>query len=202
MALPIEANPTLRQNEIIKNAVLFFVQNTEKVGNTKLCKLLYFFDMEVYEETGFTATELTYYAKKRGPVPLRVLTELQGNARPNDTIGLSDVITKERKKTKRTSPDELFYIATRGAVFDSGCFSGFEYDILKKVANKYKTSTGAEMSEETHLEGTAWAQTKEGEELDFELEARLHCSSEKTDNRLYMQNITKEFREALAAGLI
>lgn len=58
--------------ERIQNIALSFVQNTKRVGMTKLCKLFYFFDIDVYKKTAFTATGLEYFAKERGPVPMLV----------------------------------------------------------------------------------------------------------------------------------
>jgi len=69
--------PISFERERIQNLPLYFVQNTKYVSTTKLCKLLYFLDMEVYVQTGFSVTNLQYRAKSRGPVPDVYFSEIE-----------------------------------------------------------------------------------------------------------------------------
>ncbi len=49
-----------RRREKLKNAVLFFDQQDKTVGLTKLMKLLYFVDFELYRDYGQSLTGQSY----------------------------------------------------------------------------------------------------------------------------------------------
>jgi hypothetical protein len=52
---------TYERNKLI-NAIVYFAQNTQHLGKTKLFKLLYLLDFEHFRQTGRSVTGLDYYA--------------------------------------------------------------------------------------------------------------------------------------------
>lgn len=192
-------------NERIQNIALYFVQNTEKVGITKLCKLFYFFDMDTYRQTALTASGLTYYAKKQGPVPMSVWAELQDKKIVGyKYFDLKKVIHREPKRSIRTEQDERYFIAQKNAQFHDEYLARKEINILEEIVKKYKLSTGNEMSEESHLQGTPWEQTwsngeGDGKAIDFDLEAKLYYNTDDMKRRNFLQQAVKEFKAAVEA---
>lgn len=193
------------EKERIQNIALYFVQHSEKVGITKLCKLFYFFDMDVYKDVGFTASGLTYYAKKQGPVPMSVWAELQDKKiEKYKYFDLNKVIRREPKRTSRSGQDERYFIPKRNAEFQSEYLSPKEIKILETIVEKYKNSTGCAMAEESHLLGKPWEQTwadgmGDGRPIDFDLEATLYYDTDDMEYRRRVQKDINEFKVAVAA---
>ncbi len=171
--------------ERVKNTVLFFVLHTKHVGITKLCKLLYFSDIDCYIKTGFKITELEYRAQERGPVPTQIWAELQTEM-PRNAIkyNIQNVVKRERGHSTRAESDEKYFVARKNQHFNSDFFTENELEILQKNADKYKETVGTQMSEESHLEGKPWEQTwnggiGKGKIIDFDLDLGLNSN---TDN--------------------
>ena len=57
-----------RRREKLINAIIYFVQNTNNCGLTKLMKLLNKFEFQIFNQTGTPPIGLKYYAWERGPV--------------------------------------------------------------------------------------------------------------------------------------
>ena len=66
-------------SEKLKNAVIYFLNNTKYCGNTKLAKLLFYLDFEHFKQTGKSVTGLEYKAYKFGPYPQEFMSKLSNN---------------------------------------------------------------------------------------------------------------------------
>ncbi len=135
--------------EKLINAIIFFVQNTEKCGKIKLFKLLYFLDFEHFKATGRSVTGLDYYAWPKGPVP-RALHEEIDNPKPDmaQSIRFGQRAIRQGKQSM-LSVDPLVPFAERN-------FSKREMRLLRDLAEEYRESDAEEMVEVTHLENKPW----------------------------------------------
>lgn len=193
------------QEERVQNAVLFFVERTKNVGITKLCKLLYFADIDNYIKRGKSITGLEYNAQERGPVPHDVFIELQRERAPEDRkYNLKNFIVREKKRAMRAGNDECFFEKRRNKDFAPEYFTQNELKIMQAIADKYRDSLGTEMSEESHMPGRPWELTWDdgkgkGRTIDFNLDLDLNSN---TDNIDRIKNIQKRIaiaQEAIAA---
>lgn len=188
------------EKQRIQNIVLFFVSKTENVGITKLSKLLYFADRKSYIETGFKITDIDYRAQERGPVPIDIWAELQTSAHP--IYDLKKKIKRERPHSVRAGNDETYFVPKLGVTFDDGVFSEYELHIMKKIAQEYKTISGASMSNESHIEGRPWEQTWDsgagkGKIIDFDLDITVYLDTEKITEHKKLQEGAKQSRITL-----
>lgn len=178
----------------MQNAVLFFVERTKNVGITKLCKLLYFADIDNYIKRGRSITGLEYNARERGPVPHDVFIELQKNIPQRyRKYDLKNFIAREHKRSPKAGSDESFFTIKKNKRFDSEYFTLNELDIMNAIAEKYSASLGTEMSEESHMPGKPWEQTwadgaGEGNIIDFNLDLELNSSTDNIDRIKNIQN--------------
>ena len=138
------------------NAVLFFAQNTRFCNNTKLLKLLYHLDFIHFKQTGYPSIGLTYYTYKDGPVPVRFWKEIQHGTVPSDFSGKFKIKIKEGYP--KPSDKEYEFIALTDP--DLSFFTPREREILLDLAQKYKTKSATQISEETHLQRQPWHTTK------------------------------------------
>src|SRR5471030_2891987 len=65
-----------RSREKLINAIIYFADNTNSCGKTKLFKLLYFLDFEHFYQTGRSVTGMEYFAWRMGPVPVALYDEI------------------------------------------------------------------------------------------------------------------------------
>ncbi len=170
------------KRERVQNAVLFFVTNAKNVGMTKLCKLLYFCDLNMHLKQGVAITDLEYQAEKRGPVPMAVYRELNDYLQPEEEgYGLKDFIHREPPRRERAGDDERFFVPNRGRSFDPDFFSKNELDVLNETIERYRDSLGTEMSAESHLAGKPWEltwQNGRGESQKIDLNRGLELNTD------------------------
>jgi uncharacterized phage-associated protein len=129
------------------NAIVYFAQNTEHLGKTKLYKLLYLLDFEHFRQTGRNITGLDYYAWKLGPVPVALDEEIEEPEADLDkavTVGSEPVFDHTRMHIKATQ------------AFDASHFSKRELRLLQSLTEKYKSCFSKDMVSITHEKGGAW----------------------------------------------
>ncbi|MDZ7753237.1 MAG: Panacea domain-containing protein [Gammaproteobacteria bacterium] len=144
-----------RSKEKLRNAIIYFVQNTKYCGKTKLFKLLYFLDFEHFSQTGRSVTGLEYFAWPKGPVPVEIFDEVES---PGPILeGVVEV-------TKRTAynGNVINDIAPLQG-FSGEHFSKREMKLLVGLSKEYANSYADDMVEATHLENLPWHQIYEVE---------------------------------------
>lgn len=141
-----------REREKLCQAIVFFAQNTRKLGKTKLFKLLYFLDFEHFKLRGRSVTGSEYYAWPKGPVPKALFEEFEHPGKDLlQCVQFSKIATQRGGMNKVTSKTK----------FDSRVFSKRELALMKSLAERYLDSTADEMIEQTHLENRPWHQIYE-----------------------------------------
>lgn len=144
-----------RSKEKLRNAVVYFVQNTKYCGKTKLFKLLYFLDFEHFAQTGRSVTGLEYFAWPKGPVPVEIFDEVE-------TPGT--VLNGVVEVTKRTAYNGNIINDIRPLqAFSGEHFSKRELKLLVALSQEYVNSYADDMVEATHLENLPWHQIYEVE---------------------------------------
>lgn len=139
------------QREKLLNAIIFFTKNTRNCYKLKLFKLLFYFDFQVYRETGKSPTGLDYFAWPMGPVPARLHEELDA-PKPDMKSALS--ITRVGD-VDPDLPTPRLQIKPRHE-FDDGCFTPRELKAMQRLAEVYLEATAAQMTEVSHLPGQPW----------------------------------------------
>ena len=142
------------EREKLIETVKFFSLNTNKLGKTKLYKLMYFLDFTHFRDTGRPVTGMEYFAWPMGPVPVALHEELPtpsddwtGNCQFKPVpVGNGEMLT-----VKAVSP------------FDPTHFSKRELRIMHALAEEFRNATAEEMVERTHLENLPWHQVYEVE---------------------------------------
>lgn len=138
------------------NAVLYFLNHTQRVNATKLLKLLYHLDFMHFRQVGYPSIGLTYYTWEQGPVPVRFWKEIEKGLIPKDFEDMFEIVIK----TESTKPDFKEYRFIAHADEDMSVFSPRETKIMEALAKKYKSASATEISEETHLPNQPWDTTK------------------------------------------
>lgn len=140
---------TYERDKLI-NAIIFFAQNTEHCGKTKLFKLLFLLDLEHYNQTGRTITGQDYYAWPLGPVPEELNKEIELDEAPIPSIWDAIVIKPEPVYIHTL----LKIVPTRE--FEPGYFSRRELSILDNIAKAHRHKTAQQMIELTHEHNGPW----------------------------------------------
>jgi uncharacterized phage-associated protein len=137
------------EREKLCQAVLFFAHHTNKLGKTKLFKLLFFLDFEHFKLVGRSVTGSRYNAWEMGPVPADLAGEFE-------QLG-EDIRACVEVRTTLTMKGKMQKIVPRKA-FDSRHFSKRELELMDQLAREYRNATAAQIIEETHLENKPWHQ--------------------------------------------
>ena len=146
------------------NATLFFAEKVEKLGPTKLNKLLYFSDFEHYRLYGRPIIGDEYIKMERGPVPRSSYSLFNANFRDEIDDSLKQAFDVEpelaltflRKCIKPKQPADL------------KVFSESEIKVMEGVAEKFKDSFATDMSRKSHDE-KPWKETPEMGVIDYKL---------------------------------
>ena len=128
----------------LKNILLFFLEGTDGVFQTKMNKLLFYADFLCYKRTGRGISGLSYKAIQRGPVPQRwdriysFYDDIQQEIVifPNGIEGCK-IITS-------LSPDKQ-------------SFTDYELEVLRDVKQRFISESSNSISELSHSEN-AWSQ--------------------------------------------
>ena len=135
--------------EKLINAIIFFASNTNFLGKTKLCKLLYFLDFEHFKDTGRSVTSMDYYAWKMGPVPVELYEEVE-SPEPD----MAEKVEFVERPTKR---GPMLTVRPLAAM-DESLFSKREMRIMRILAEEYRDTVADNIIEATHLENQPWHQ--------------------------------------------
>ena len=124
------------------HAMIFFVENTKNCYKTKLFKLLYFLDFEIYRKTGRSVTGLQYHAYPRGPVPIELFNMIEKKDR--DLYKAFEIVKSNNIKFTPKIP------------MDKDVFSINEMKAMKTFAEIFKDEKANEMIEISHGKGKFW----------------------------------------------
>jgi len=135
------------------NSILYFCQNTKRLSETKLYKLLFFLDFLHFKEVGRPVTDLEYFAWDWGPVPTKLYFEIKNKTAPPQILKCilpeKDELTGEIKATYLKSLNKP----------DMAVFSKREKKILEHLAFIFKDALARDMTEITHLKDEPWHKT-------------------------------------------
>jgi len=137
------------------NAILFFIENVQNLGRTKLYKLLYFLDFDHYEKYGESVTGESYQNKELGPVP--IYAEELINKMKED--GLIDIVSEP-------VIDFIRHKFVAKAHHDQNIFSSTEIEMLREVTEKWAHHTANEIVSATHGEAP-WIATARDQTIPY-----------------------------------
>ncbi|MCL5991168.1 MAG: Panacea domain-containing protein, partial [Bacteroidetes bacterium] len=141
----------------ILNAIKYFLKNTKNVRLTKLFKLLYFLDFMYFGKHGLSVTCLDYYTYPFGPVPKELYLKISNNELP-------EFYNKEMQFIKGKGNEEfsnpVYTINLKNRKIDLDCFSFYEKEMLKQVAEIFKEADANVMIEASHFKNLPWDKTK------------------------------------------
>lgn len=175
--------------EKLIQAIVYFAQNTQHCGKTKLFKLLYLLDFEHFRQTGRSVTGLSYFAWKMGPVPVAI-DEEWNEFEPD----LASAI--------RIKPEPQFDHTRQTVVpivkFDDSHFSKRELRLMEQIANSHKTQWAKDMVDVTHAENGAWESVWDGgrgfnQRIDYAL------ALNDDPNRAHIEQSSKEYQSLLGS---
>ena len=132
------------------NAILFFTENVQNLGRTKLYKLLYFLDFDHYEKYGESVTGESYLNKELGPVPANA-EEVINKMKDDELL---DILLEQVM-------DFIRHKFVAKVHHDSKVFSPTEIEMLCEVAEKWKYHTANEIVSATHGEAPWIATARE-----------------------------------------
>lgn len=146
------------------NAMLFFANEVNDLGITKLNKLLYYSDFWHYKLYRKPILGDRYIKMERGPVPETSYNTFNANFRDNidDSLKKDVEVSKEkvidfpRKKIRPKKEPDL------------SVFSESEMEIMRKVVEEFRESTARKISEKSHLE-KPWKDVQEKEIIPYSL---------------------------------
>ena len=152
---PMQSRQTIQRQRLV-HALAYFAAKVKNPFKVKMFKLLFLFDFTHFKETGLPATDSSYYAWDRGPVPKDLFEELEEGRVPDDLNGLISIVTQQR---------EDGFVSYRFAPRakskpDLSVFTPRQIRIMDELIEIYRDATGAEMSEISHLPKSPWDRTR------------------------------------------
>ncbi len=132
--------------EKLINSIVYFANNTNYCGKTKLMKLLYFLDFWHFKQTGKSVTGREYSTWEKGPVQKELFNELD-----DMKIDLKAAISIVRY--------ENFQKIKAKKKFNDEYFSNREKKLLKDIADIFKDVRADDISEISHLKNAPWDKT-------------------------------------------
>lgn len=160
--------PDLRK---FSEMVIFFTETLEP-WKTKLNKLLFYADFNMYKQTGFSMSGVQYRAITMGPVPNNFNSIFEYLANKGDLdiyyTNFTDGGTGEQIKPHS------------GKRFNKALFNNIELQIMESVAERFKEKSTNEIIEISHKE-KAWIENNEEKKLidynySFELNEDLNIT--------------------------
>ena len=137
------------------NSIVYFANNTEYCGKTKLFKLLFLLDFGHFEKTGRNVTGLEYHAYEMGPLPETLNAGIDfPEPDLSRRVAVDQVTTFDGHGMQKIRPLEEF---------DSKNFSKREIRLLQEIANQYKDFKAQDMVNVTHEIGSPWHEVYEVE---------------------------------------
>ncbi len=153
----------------LKAILLYFANDSDKLGKVKLMKLIYFMDFTHVKKYGTPITYDNYVHIKHGPIPstIKNLVDYVGedlNSQLADTISIEKVPTRRNTMAKIVAKRKF-------TEHDRRLFSETELEVLKEVADRFRSSTSDEIEEASHKEAP-WKETSDLESISYSLAAR------------------------------
>jgi uncharacterized phage-associated protein len=139
------------------NAILYFVENTDRCHTLKLFKLLNFLDFEHFRQTGRSVTGLQYKAWPNGPAPSELWHELT-------TVPRADLASAVSIYPVRDDvTDEVLRRAMKPKKkFNPGNFTRRELEIMEKLAFIFKEADASDMTGISHARDMPWGKVYRG----------------------------------------
>ncbi len=126
----------------LKNVMLYFINNSNRLFQTSMNKLLFYTDFLLYRECGHGLTGLSYIAQNFGPVPLNW----------TNVFSAFEEISTEIINCGNGNEG---YILTSDMPYDINEFSAQEMEILNQVRDQFIQLSPTKISEISHKE-KAW----------------------------------------------
>lgn len=143
-----------KKREKLLNAIIYFSKNSRYCGKTKLFKLLFFLDFEHFKEVGRSVTGLSYNAWRMGPVPTKLLNEVEAESDSKESqTDLSKAVEIKHIAVGKSHPMMTF---TPLVEFNRQLFSKREIKLLEHIAKENYHLLGEQMVEKTHLPTLPW----------------------------------------------
>jgi hypothetical protein len=180
--------------EKVLNALMFFVQNTNrnKIGKTKMAKLLFALDFEHFKQTGRFVTGLNYFAYPNGPYPKELMEKMTEKTFPKD---MAPFITLILKGDTKDDGGFLFKVK-EGHSADVSLFSPREIEIMKNLAEIWYHYSGKDIVHWSHSKGSPWQILWEKENRKYELISYLYALDKDSPiTKAEAENILKEEEE-------
>jgi len=183
------------EREKLINAIVFFAKNTEHCGKTKLFKLLYLLDFELFRQTGHAVTGTAYRAWEMGPVPHSLWREwpaLKAGQADADIAAAVEIVPEI------TGDYELQKIVPL-ADFDPSHFTKRELRVMNELAGRFKTERTKPLVNFTHQSLGPWEKVwQDGRGNDQEIPYVL-AVAEDDPNRQAVLEIAAEYEGMKAA---
>jgi len=174
------------------NAVLFFAEK-DKIGITKLNKLLYYSDFEHYRLYGRPIIGDEYLKMEQGPVPENAYSIFNSNFRDAQDASLREYI-EVRPRLIRDFSEKTIVPKTKPNL---DCFSQSELEIMEAVSTQYRGKTATMLSSKTHGE-LPWQKTKNLQKIDYKLILEGSDSSAvSSDYARYREKQNEELKDLL-----
>jgi len=135
-----------RKREKLIQAIIYFAQHTNKLGKTKLLKLLYHLDFQHFQKYGVSVTGLKYHAWPMGPVQVDLFEQLDNLKSAPDL--------KEAIILKPVTDQFTQIIAKKP--FNEKRFSINQFKLMQEIAFVFKDATADQMVKSTHMPNDPW----------------------------------------------
>ncbi len=150
----------------LKAILVYFANNTEKLGKVKLMKLIYFLDFVHVKKYGRPVTFDNYVNIEHGPIPstIKSLVDYLGediNSKLADAVYIKKVPTRKKAMDKIVPRREF-------NKNDERLFSKSELEVLKEVAKRFKNANSDQIEKASHQE-SPWKSTNYLDPIDYSL---------------------------------
>lgn len=151
----------------------YFAEHTDNLYVTKLLKLFYYLDFISYKLRGEPVTNDIYFKMPYGPVPSNIKDNI-------DLLSEENVIGPEFKSQlspyiflKKDTTGNGNLIISKGKDFNlDKKLSSTEIDLIKSIANTFKSVKSKTLSNQTHRE-KPWLSTSDFAVIDYSLAKEL-----------------------------
>jgi uncharacterized phage-associated protein len=137
-----------RNRERLIHALIYFSENSNNAGKTKLFKLLHLLDFTHFEQTGYSVTGLKYKAYDNGPVPEDLYMEWKS---PNKDF--TDALVK---RSKKYASGAVAHKLEPKIEFNDIYFSPYQLDLMEDLGKKYFKHSADQMSKDSHADFGCW----------------------------------------------
>jgi hypothetical protein len=149
------------------NAILYFALNTNKnkIGKTKMAKLLFALDFEHFKQTGRWVTGAKYYAYPWGPYPKNEFIEIDKKGLPADLEQVVSVIPNTDIEGEERG---ILFRAKSGKKPNLSIFTPRERKVMERWAEIFHDATAKQMVQWSHSHGEPWKQVWEKEKKQYQ----------------------------------